>query len=316
MPPLAEKREAAAYSPGHVTGFFEIRDEDRDVLKRGSRGAGFATDLGARSYVQVEPADAQSIEVALNRAPSEAPVTRAAVRNVLQVAALEGKVGLARGAAKGERAKARVLVQTDLDLPVSQGFGMSAAGALSAALAVARCVGLGRSEAVKAAHAAEIESRTGLGDVAGAAHGGFEIRKSPGLPPWGVVQSFLGYEEVVLCVLGDALETKKVLSDRRQRAAISKAGAAKVDALVQNPTLESFVSLSRDFAEETGLITDELRDACDACREAGIASMVMLGSSVFAFGETRRLEEILSGFGETFVSGVAAQGPRLLEIQR
>lgn len=316
MPPLAERREAAAYSPGHVTGFFEIRDEDRDVLKRGSRGAGFSTALGARAYVTVEPADAQSIEITLNRVPDEAAVTRAAVRNLLQTAALEGKVGLASGAPRGERAKARVTVAAELDLPVSQGFGMSAAGALSAALATARCVGLGRSEAVKAAHAAEIEQKTGLGDVAGAAHGGFEIRKSPGLPPWGVVQSFLGYEEVVLCVIGGPLETKKVLSDRTKRAAISKAGAARVDALVQNPTLESFVHYSREFAEETGLITDALRDACDACREAGMASMAMLGNSVFAFGETRRLEEILSEFGETFVSDVSAQGPRLLEIQR
>ncbi len=308
-------RRAAGYAPAHVTGFFEIRDEAPEVEKRGSRGAGFCVRPGARSVVTVEPADALAVDVAINRVASEAPVTTSAVARVLETAALDARVAIDRDAPRGARAKARVVVHTDLDLPVGQGFGMSAAGALSAAMATARALGLGRADAIRAAHAAEIEHRTGLGDVVGAAHGGFEIRVRPGLPPWGVVRSFVGYGEVVLAVVDDAVPTRSVLTDRKRRAAISAAGKAATDALLDAPSLERFVFLARRFADEAGLMTPAVADALDACRADGIASQVMLGGSVFAFGRTERLAEALREFGEVYVAGIEPAGARPLAIE-
>ena len=44
--------KATAFSPGHVTGFFEVREGD-DPLASGSRGAGMCISLGATSKVTV-----------------------------------------------------------------------------------------------------------------------------------------------------------------------------------------------------------------------------------------------------------------------
>lgn len=316
MPLLTERATAAAFAPGHVTGFFEIHDQDPDPAKKGSRGAGFSVALGARAYVEVEPAEAQEVRVQLNRAPDPAPVTARAVALVLQEAAAQGRLGYDRAAPKGERAKARVVVHAELDLPVGAGFGMSAAGALSTAFATARALGLGRSDAARAAHVAEVEQRTGLGDVVGALHGGFEIRRRPGLPPWGDLRSFVGYEEVVLAVVEGPLETRAVLRDRAARARINTAGRRAVDAMLDAPTLEAFVALGGRFAEESGLLTDRLRDAIEAARPYGHAGMVMLGNSVYAFGRTGEIEDALREFGETYVCRIDVAGARFLEVER
>ena len=38
-----------AYCPGHITGIFTVEDQDPNILKKGSRGVGFCTELGAVS---------------------------------------------------------------------------------------------------------------------------------------------------------------------------------------------------------------------------------------------------------------------------
>ena len=85
-----------------------------------------------------------------------------------------------------------ITVKTRLDLPMGQGFGMSAAGSLSACHAVAKICGLSESDALRASHFAEVRLGTGLGDVISSFFGGFEIRKTPGIPPWGMIEHILG----------------------------------------------------------------------------------------------------------------------------
>lgn len=310
-----EPARAAAFSPGHVTGLFEIHDQHPDPERRGSRGAGFSLALGAVTYVEVEPADALSIDVTLDKAPSDAPTTREALVTLLKEAVKLGKIPLNKDAPKGSRARIRVRVQTELQLPVSQGFGMSAAGALSASLALAKCLRMGRTDAVRAAHVAEVANRTGLGDVVGAALGGFEVRVKPGLPPWGHVQSFVGYGDAVLCVIGGKLETRSVLSDPVKRQAVNDAGGRALDALLKGPTLPAFLEQSERFARESGLLTPQLERAMHAARPHGHASMSMLGNSVYAFGNVPRLVDALEPFGEVRVVPVSDTGARALDVQ-
>ena len=307
---------AAAFSPGHVTGLFEIHDADPDVDRRGSRGAGFSLAMGAVSLVEIAPADSLRIDVFLDKAESDAPVTREAVTWLLKESVRQGKVPLNKDAPKGQRARIHVRVTTDLQLPVSQGFGMSAAGALSAALALAKCLRIGRSEALRAAHAADVTQRGGLGDVVGANAGGFEIRTAPGVPPYGSTRAFVGYGEAVLCVVGGPLLTKSVLSDPTRRAAINASGGKHLTELMKAPTLESFLSHSQAFARESGLMTPEIDRAIDAARPYGQASMSMLGNSVFAFGNAPRLVDALERFGDTRIVPIDEAGARLVDVSR
>lgn len=305
---------AAAFCPGHVTGLFEIHDGDPDPLRRGSRGAGFSTALGAVSLVEVEPAESLEVLVTLDKVPAEAPVTREAIVSLLKLAVKDARIPLNKDAPKGSRAKVRVRVTTDLQLPVSQGFGMSAAGSLSAALALAKCLRMGRSEAVRAAHAADVLQRGGLGDVVAASVGGFEVRTAPGVPPFGSLMGFMGYGDAVLCVVGPPLATKSVLTDPKRRASVNEAGAAGLKELLRAPSLDAFLARSQAFARESGLMTDEIERAILAASPYGKASMSMLGNSVFAFGDAARLESALRPFGEVWRAPVSEAGARLLEI--
>jgi pantoate kinase len=286
-------KEARAFCPGHITGFFEIC-RSKDLMATGSRGAGLCLSLGATSNVKITPSSRQSIVVAINGKRSDASITKEAMRLLIG----------------GERMK--ISVATELDLPVSQGFGMSAAGALSAAIAVCSIMKQTRRRAFEAVHIAEIVKGGGLGDVSAISRGGITIRRKAGLPPIGDVVRIDGNPEVVLCVVGRPMLTKSVLRDPRKQRAINSSGSRKVDELLERPTLEKMMSLSSEFAIESRLASGKIHDAMSAASKLGIASMSMLGNSVFAVGDTDGLERVLSDFGKTYTCVVDTKGPRLL----
>jgi pantoate kinase len=286
-------KTAKAFSPGHITGFFEICPA-ADPLSTGSRGAGLCISLGATSEVQVQDSARQSVDIKLNGRPCRAEVTAQAVRMLL-----------------GSHKK-KVSVQTRLDLPIGQGFGMSAAGALSAALALASSLGVDARRAFEAAHISEVEQGGGLGDVSAILKGGITVRDRPGLPPIGKVIRIEGQPEIVLCVVGGVITTKSILDDPAKRKAINAIGSKRVDRLLEAPSLERLISMSSEFAVESGLATGKVLDAMNVASKLGMASMSMLGNSVFAVGNTKGLVKVLSDFGSVFTTRVDTVGARVV----
>jgi len=282
-----------AFCPGHVTGFFEICPSE-NLLAMGSRGAGMCLSLGATSTVEVEETKRQSVETFINGRRAVAPVTKAALQYLL------GNKGY------------KVRVDTVHDLPLSQGFGMSAAGALAASIALARVLDVRRQEAFEASHVAEITHKSGLGDVAALRRGGITIREKPGLPPRGRVVNIEGTPSVVLAVLGRKLLTSTILSNAAKRRKINESGKKTVDRLLKEPTVERLMELSYDFAVESNLASKKIIDAANAASKLGKASMAMLGNSVFAVGDPEGLVRVLSDFGETWVCKVDPKGPRVI----
>jgi pantoate kinase len=247
----------AAFVPGHVTGFFSAHPAD-DPATAGSRGAGLTLSDGVT--VRVEPADEIAISLNGSTVPME-PVER-----------VLGSLGV----------EARVLADTDL--PVGAGFGVSGAMALGTALAANAAFGLARSEndLVRAAHVAEVESGTGLGDVVAQARGGIPIRLEPGAPGRGLLDGIPARARVEYVTFGE-LSTEAVLSGDTER--LSAAGGEALSKLIEEPTLPRFMSLSRRFARDAGLLTDDVAEAIDAAADAGgSASMAMLGRTAFALG--------------------------------
>lgn len=283
-----------AFCPGHVTGFFEICPSD-NVLAMGSRGAGMCLTLGATSTVEIRESERQALDIIINGKRATAPVTRTAVKYLLS------------------NKKLSVHVDTVHDLPMSQGFGMSAAGALSASIALARALDVKRQTAFEASHIAEITHRSGLGDIAALHRGGVTIRVRPGLPPKGRVVTIEGTPNVVLAVLGRGLRTSTVISNPAKRRKINLSGGRTVDRLLREPTVEKLMELSYGFAVESGLANQKIIEATSAASKLGMASMAMLGNSVFAIGDTQGLVRVLSEFGETWVCKVDPQGPRIIQ---
>jgi pantoate kinase len=243
-----------AFVPGHVTGFFSIHEAD-DSERAGSRGAGVTLSEGVT--VTVEPSEETSI--ALN---GESSVESG--RRVLDVLGVT----------------ARVTAETDL--PLGAGFGVSGALALGTALAANERFDCGRSEneLVTVAHVAEVKAGTGLGDVVAQARGGIPIRLEPGAPEYNRLDGVPKRARIEYRSLGE-LSTAEVLSGSTER--ISQAGVEALVALVNEPTLKTFMSESRRFAERTGLLTDEVSDVIEDVHDVGgRASMAMLGRTVFA----------------------------------
>jgi len=285
--------KAKAFCPGHITGLFQVCQHE-DVMTCGSRGAGLSISLGVISEVEVADGTGK-VDIWLNGLKADAPVTERAVRSILGDRLLDVKV------------------RNELQLPVAQGFGTSAAGSISAAWALAQILGSPAEDAYAAAHSAEIINRTGMGDVSGIMRGGIELRKRAGLPPIGEVGRMNGRMDLVLAVVGPSIPTAEMLSKKETMEKIDSVGSRGVDLLMKEPTLENFFRLSNEFMEGSGLSTPEVRRAVWEAKKWGWASQAMIGNSVFATGpDLDLLTEALSRFGDVYRCSVDSKGPRLL----
>jgi len=276
---------ARAFAPGHITGFFEVCMKDTEATS-GSRGAGICLSQGATATVKQSDMEKT---VLVNGHP-DGEVTRVAL-DILTAEPLQ--------------------VDIALDLPISQGFGMSAAGTLAATLASASLLGISRHRAVVAAHVAEVRCLTGLGDVLPAVQGGLEIRESPGVQ--GRIKKIPAEGRVVLAVVGPPLATKEVLQNTHQRNRVNAAGKACLTNMLSAPSLNHFFTLSHRFAVQTGLLQPVVASAVQAASEHGMATMCMLGNAVCAVGDTDALRNALTPLGEVTVCEIDQHGARLLE---
>jgi len=58
--------QVKAFSPCHLTGFFQICDESTDPLHVGSRGAGVSLSQGVTTTVKIDESSTSSIEIKIN----------------------------------------------------------------------------------------------------------------------------------------------------------------------------------------------------------------------------------------------------------
>ncbi len=287
--------KASSFAPGHISGFFEPIYRKNDASRSGSRGSGINVSLGAISDVVVKNTLKQNIKIFINKKLSNAPVTLLAVKHLI------GNTPVS------------ITINTELQLPMGQGFGMSAAGALSATTALAKLLKIPKEEAIKTSHFAEVQLLTGLGDVIASSFGGIEIRREPGLPPWGMIEHIPGKYEMVLCIVGEKIDTKKILTNPNTINEITSYGRYCTKKIIEKPSVENLFSLSQMFTLKTGLGEKNVLQAIESANKHGMASMCMLGNSVFAIGNTKDLIGTLSKFGKTYVCCVSDQGVFLLD---
>ncbi|HYS73276.1 MAG TPA: hypothetical protein VEO96_04760 [Thermoplasmata archaeon] len=287
--------EGEAFCPGHVTAFFEVV-EDPDPRKKGSRGAGLCLGLGVHTVARLREAPRPSIDILVNGRRNTADVTRKVAEKILAGGSFEVKI------------------LSESPLPVSQGFGVSAAAAVSTALALDDALGRGtpRAELVAIAHETEVECGTGLGDVVPASLGGMDLRWKPGAPGHAEVRTFRVEANLLLAVLGPEMPTRSVIRDPKKVEAINRVGGACVDAFGAKPTLDRLFDLGVRFAEESGLANKTVLEVIHASRMFGRATMAMLGNSVFATGNREHLATLYLKFGTLQRCEVDNEGARVL----
>lgn len=258
---------AEAFAPGHITGFFEIY-ENQNPLLAGSRGCGVVLSLGTRTRVEVEKAGDDYLEVYINGDACECQVTRSAAALVMELV----------------KGKYNIRVDHYLELPMKYGLGVSASGALGTVLALNKALKLGLSlnTCGQIAHKAEVLNKTGLGDVIAELHGGLVLRTKPGAPGIGCVEKIPASYEVVVFLVGGELETKAVLHDRDKKEKINRMGRKSYEAFIADKTPENFLRTSWIFSRDAGLMDEKVYLSARDLANHGIrASMAMLGNTLF-----------------------------------
>jgi pantoate kinase len=301
--------KARGFSPGHITGFFQICDESEDLLEKGSRGAGVSVDRGVTTTVEVEDAKNMHIHIEMNGSTSHpAPVSEAVITRMLEFH--PGKAFDIR-------------VKHEVALPVGCGFGTSGAGALSLSFALNEALSLGLKpiKVAQIAHIIEVELHTGLGTVIAEATGGVEIRSRAGAPGIGQIQILPSSNDyMVVCLPFGALHTPHYLQNDEARQRINERGGILTDALLGHPTVGNLLDYSRHFAEHIGIITNRVQAVLQEADLIGITcSTAIFGENVFTLVLSDQVKEIAALFEmhklpeyDVLVMKVDCEGARIL----
>jgi len=302
-------QQASAYSPSHITGFFEILDNASDLTTRGSLGAGVSLAKGVKTNVSLRRGTRTRISIQINGQT---------VRHA-QVSAYVAKKYLALTGTKFS-----LTINHNFDVPMGTGFGTSGAGALSLSLALNEALKLDLSnlEASQIAHEAEIVNKTGLGTVIAETFGGLEVRLKPGAPGVGRIMEIpFRPDQVVFAATFGPISTTHVLSTPWMRARINGNAHELLWSLMSKPSSAGFVRLSRSFSDGIGLATHRVNSLLSVFDSLDIpASMLMMGEGVFSILPRNELESVMdllcekvSGAPYSVSSSIAPWGARVLD---
>ena len=280
-------REGRASASGHVTLLFSVQADSPDPLMQGSRGAGLCVD-----------AEQSACEVVARATPGSGVVTasgdfadsRLHTSVVDELSTIVPQVG-----------EFDWSFEQRCGLPIQQGFGLSAAGSLSIAMATQRALGLGEEESRRrsfhVAHVVERHLSGGLGDVAALWVGGVDLRREPGCPELGnglggtgVAEGWSMDLELVLAWRTHAARhTSSYIDDPEWRVRITQSGERLLDPLRggdwNHTRWGELLAASRDFAIESGLSMDAHRAELleltqSATGMSASCHLCMLGESV------------------------------------
>ena len=257
------------FSPGHITCFFHPMISE-DILSTGSRGVGIKLSLGTKTIV--EERNDSLVNIQINNKKIDAPISEKIISKMAPNQGFD--------------------VYIENQLPMGQGFGMSASGALSISLALSK---YSDKKPDIVAHATEVELGGGLGDVSAIlTKSHHPIRISPGIPPYGkITDGKIKFDKLSLIILGDKLTTSSVISKPEIRKKMFEIGSNLIDVYSRNPNIPELFSFSRAFSKNVCLESKEVTEALDKINEISLAGMCMLGHSIFTLLNESEIKEIL-----------------------
>ncbi len=180
-------------------------------------------------------------------------------------------------------------IEIDSLLPLGCGFGLSGAASLATTYALNAILELGKSEEELAmtAHVAEVENRTGLGDVCAQYHGGCLVKLKRGYPL--AAERLPIPAQPIYYRYFSSIQTKTILESAERRERINSAADETLQALEKLAKAESVdfnacIRLSKQFSLNSGLLEDtHVQETIREIEAAGgVASMIMLGNAVFS----------------------------------
>lgn len=275
---------SAAFCPAHITGFFKAHLDDRQQTpeKFGSMGAGFSIKQGVTTHVEVLPrTDQQSnFQITLQGYQSDkTDVSEFVLNDFLE---------------RGPFEDLYFDIRHEISVPVGYGLGSSSAVALSLSYALDGALGtnLDRDAIGRIAHNAEVNCKTGLGDVLASYHGGFEIRVRPGAPGIGKVEKISTGPVSIIVICFSPVSTNKFIKE--QLPGINGLGGRMVNELLKARDCDRFQDMSLEFAEYINVITPRMRSVIGELSSRQIkCGVALFGETVFSMIPREREAEVL-----------------------
>ena len=269
-----------SFAPGHISLTFAIHSNS-DLLKMGSTGLGIVLPQGVYcSIIDERRDDNENVIIVENKIIDDPVVSRA-----IELLGY-GNRGLS--------------VYLRRDLPIGSGFGISGASALAA------CIELDKNlhNCALAAHQAEIEYKTGLGDVVAIASalsvGDFPLiveRNSPGIN--GETKTFRIKKKLVICISGLGRNTSEIISNPEWSEIIN---GVSLNLRITDYDIRSVIKNGRIFTEKSGLLNDNIVEILDSIPIGAVSSVAHLGTSIVAVSDNiTELASSLEKYGEVRV---------------
>jgi pantoate kinase len=255
---------AKAFAPANISCIFRIY-RHKSPRWMGSYGIGFTVNEG----VAVSVSKSKINEVVFNGNSINFPTVMDVVKKLTDE-------------------KIKVHIKTKL--PLGCGFGLSGASALATAYALNKLLKLKKSgkELAIVAHTAEVEKRTGLGDVVNQYFGGFCLKLKPS--SYFIVRKLSINNTYVYCKYFGPINTKSIITNPKIKSKINDAASIvlkKIKKLINGDIkidFKNIIKISKEFAMDSGLLKDgqTIEAIKNIEKNKGNASMIMLGNSVFS----------------------------------
>jgi len=265
--------EATAFCPAHITGFFKAHlDDNQNSLENfGSTGAGFSIKQGVTTRVKVDTKDNQKSNfriITKGYQSDKIDVSEFVLNEFLKLGKFSNKF---------------FDIEHEISIPVGYGLGSSGAVALSLSFALDQVLEtkLDKTTIGQIAHNAEINCKTGLGDVLASFHGGFEIRVKPGAPGIGRVEKIFTDKISVIMICFSPISTNKFIKEHLSQ--INGLGGKMVNRLLESKNYEHFQDMSLEFAKFVNVITPRMQKLVDELSKNNIkCGIAFFGETVFS----------------------------------
>ena len=300
--------EATAFCPAHVTGFFKANlGKNQEVAEKfGSMGAGFSIKEGVTTKVIISAKNNQHsrFRISIKGFQSDkTDVSEFVLKEFLKLGNFEDVF---------------FDIEHQISIPVGYGLGSSGAVALSLSYALDQVLELklNKIEIGKIAHIAEINCKTGLGDVLASYHGGFEIRVKPGAPGIGKVEKIDIDDISIIMICFSPISTNKFIQE--QLSKINGLGGKMVNKLLESKDYDNFQDMSLEFAKYINVMTPRMEKLIEELSLNGIKSgIAIFGETVFTMIPKISKNKVLDIFkkypeGKIIISQLDVQGARVL----
>jgi pantoate kinase len=292
--------KASAFCPAGISSFFQAvttSPPPRSIgaaCRIGARGGGFVIDKGVTTEVKITSTKKTGIAVTINgkNAP-EANVTREVFKLILS------KI----------KKPYQISVSHHVEVPIGAGYGASAAGAVSTAMALAKAFDLKMTlnQIAQIAHTAEIRCATGLGSVSGVIRGGAILILDPGAPGYDRVDWLpMNPTHRIVTASFAPISKKDIIFAKDALQAVNREGQMVLRQILTNPDPVRFMNLCRGFAEKAGFLSNRLAEVIENTMGAGAlgATQNMIGDAFHALVDVKKVDSVVSSIADYFESEV------------